>query len=201
MEQAGGGTGDQVLKSGSRRPAIPGLVLVRRPRTRLAPSHSGGVGAPPGGTTASCQELADDRWARFAPPTKARPDAVRRTPQQSAERRAGLRHWPVIFGDPKIGPLARRTIGCGASAPAPVGALLPSFFRERKWTKGHPPPPQRVAERWLFDNRIGAGRDKPPHAFFPSPREGGEGWRAKRAGRGRPRRGGDVAVTFPRRCP
>ena len=33
-EQAGGGTGEQVLKSGSRRPAIPGLVLVRRPRAR-----------------------------------------------------------------------------------------------------------------------------------------------------------------------
>jgi hypothetical protein len=35
-EQAGGGTGEQVLESGSRRPAIPGLVLVRRPRYRLA---------------------------------------------------------------------------------------------------------------------------------------------------------------------
>src|SRR5256885_8253024 len=45
-----------------------------------------------------CQELADDRWARFAPSTKARPGAVRRTPQRSAERRAGPRHGPVISG-------------------------------------------------------------------------------------------------------
>jgi hypothetical protein len=59
VEQAGGGTGEQVLKSGSRRPVIPGLVLVRRPRTRFALSYSGGGGAPPGGTMASCQELAD----------------------------------------------------------------------------------------------------------------------------------------------
>jgi hypothetical protein len=34
-------------------------------------------------------------------------------PQQSAERRAGGRIPPVISGDPEIGPLARRTIGCG----------------------------------------------------------------------------------------
>jgi hypothetical protein len=70
-------------------------------------------------------------------------------PQQSAERRAGPRHGSVIFGDPKIGPLARRTIGCGASAPAPVGALLPSFFGGAENDKGRPPPPTGPAERWL----------------------------------------------------
>ncbi|MEA2871388.1 MAG: hypothetical protein QOH67_1364, partial [Hyphomicrobiales bacterium] len=32
VEQAGGGTGELVLESGSRRPAIPGLVLERRLR-------------------------------------------------------------------------------------------------------------------------------------------------------------------------
>ena len=58
-EQAGGGAGEQVLESGSRRPAIPGLGLGRRPRVSLASSHSGGVGAPPGGTMAACQELAE----------------------------------------------------------------------------------------------------------------------------------------------
>src|SRR5436190_14636936 len=92
--------GDVAFNSGSRRPAIPGLVLGRRPRTRLAPSYSGGVGAPPGGTKASCQELADvaglgpgglmrtlcrrssnrRRVQRRTPlSTKARPDAGRRT--------------------------------------------------------------------------------------------------------------------------
>ena len=162
-EQAGGGTGEQVLESGSRRPAIPGLVLVRRLRTRLAPSHSGGVGAPPGGTTASCQELADDRWAHFAPPAKARPDAGRRTPQQSAERRAGPRHGPVISGDPEIGPLARRATGCGVSAPAPVGALLPSIFRERKQAKGHPPPLSNgPAELCPSSRHSGAERSEEP---------------------------------------
>src|SRR5437016_2135215 len=79
-EQAGGGAGEQVLQSDSGRPAIPGLGLGRRLRVSLASSHPGGVGAPPGDTTIPRQELADRRKCR-----KARPDAVRKTPQQSAE--------------------------------------------------------------------------------------------------------------------
>ena len=67
---------------------------------------------------------------------KARPDAGRRTPQQSVERRAGPRHGPVISGDPEMGLTARRATGCGASAPAPVGALLPSFFPGVEMDKG-----------------------------------------------------------------
>jgi hypothetical protein len=47
-EQAGGGTGEQVLESGSRRPAIPGLVLVRRPRCRLATGTRAASGLRPG---------------------------------------------------------------------------------------------------------------------------------------------------------
>src|SRR2546430_1559361 len=74
-------------------------------------THPGGGGAPPGDTMIPCQELADDRWTYLAPSTKARPAAVVRTPQQSAERRAG--HGPVISGDPEIGPTARRVTGCG----------------------------------------------------------------------------------------
>ena len=114
--------------------------------------HPGGVGAPPGGTTVPCQELADDRRECAA---KARPDAGRRTPQQSAERRAGPRHWPVISGDPEIGPPARRATGCGASAPAPVGALLPLVFRGAENGQGVPAPPKRADGAWLFDNRVG----------------------------------------------
>jgi hypothetical protein len=34
-------------------------------------------------------------------------------PRWSAERRAGLRYWPAICGDPQIGPAARRAKGCG----------------------------------------------------------------------------------------
>ncbi len=86
-------------------------------------THPGGVGAPPGGTTASCQELADGERTMRLP--KARPDAVRKTPQQSAERRAGLRHWPVISGvlgdrpDREAGHGVRRfrTSACRRSAP------------------------------------------------------------------------------------
>jgi hypothetical protein len=65
----------------------------------------------------------------------------RQMPQQSAERRAGLRHWPVISGGfrrwvrPRGGPP-----GAAASAPAPVGALHPSLFGKQKQTKGHPDP-------------------------------------------------------------
>jgi hypothetical protein len=62
-------------------------------------------------------------------------------PQQGAERRAGPRQGPVISGDPEMGPLARRTTGCGASAPAPVGALLPSIFWERNETRAPRPSP------------------------------------------------------------
>ena len=150
MEQAGRAAGEQAATSRSRRPAIPGLGLVRSPRASASSAERpGGVGAPPGGTTASRQELADRRKCR-----KARPDAVRRTPQQSVERRAGPRHGPVISGDPEIDPLARRVTGvrrfrtsaCRRSAP-----LI--FFRERKLTKGiRRPPGNRAAQRWLVDN-------------------------------------------------
>ena len=69
-------------------------------------------------------------------------------PQQSVERRAGLRHWPVISGDPEMDPAARRVIGCGASAPAPVGALLPLIFRGVEKDKGASGAPrQPAAER------------------------------------------------------
>ena len=49
----------------------------------------GGVGAPPGGTMAPCQELADGRSARRKPPLrqKARPGAETRTPRRRAGRR------------------------------------------------------------------------------------------------------------------
>jgi hypothetical protein len=48
----------------------------------------GGVGAPPGGTTAPCQELADDRAGEFPRfRSKARPGAETRTPRRRAGRR------------------------------------------------------------------------------------------------------------------
>src|SRR5436305_13217331 len=148
MEQAGGGTGEQVPHSGSRRPAIPGLGLGRRPRARFAPSHSGGVGAPPGDTTIPCREPADRRKCR-----KAWPDAVRRTPQQSAERRARAR----VMG---LGDLRRsgdrldreashrvrriRTSACRRSAPL----ILSGRQKDKGYARR--PPPNRAAELWLM---------------------------------------------------
>src|SRR5437016_12511813 len=98
-----------------------------------------------------CQELADDRWAHFAPSTKARPDAVVRTPQQSAERRARARvmglgdlRRPGDRLDREASHRVRR------SAPAPVGALLPLIFWEQNMDKGLPAPQsKRAAELCL----------------------------------------------------
>ena len=100
-------------------------------------SHPGGGGVPPGDTTIPRQELADRRKCR-----KARPDAVVRTPQQSAERRARAR----VMG---LGDLRRsgdrldreashrvrriRTSACRRSAPL--------FFKGAEKDKGLPRPP------------------------------------------------------------
>ena len=93
---------------------------------------------PPWGHYGPCARSSLDRVG--AMPVREARTGAEEMPQQSAERRAGPRHGPVISGDPEIGPLARRATGCGASAPAPVGALLPSFFREeQKRTRGTRP--------------------------------------------------------------
>ena len=81
---------------------------------------------PPWGHYDPCARSSLERAVGKAGPGSA--DRSRKMPQQSVERRAGPRHGPVISGAPEMGPLARRTTGRGASAPAPVGALLPSIF-------------------------------------------------------------------------
>ncbi len=68
-------------------------------------------------------------------------------PQQGAERRAGLRHWPVISGDPEMGSTARRALGCGVSAPAPVGALLPLIFSTGAEDRQGAPAPSSTGRR------------------------------------------------------
>src|SRR6185436_4584356 len=82
---------------------------------------------------------------------KRGPPAVRKTPQQGAERRAGPRHAPVISGDPEMD-LSRgrspgaafRTSACRRSAP-----LI--FSGERNRDEGYPAPsPKPVAKRWLM---------------------------------------------------
>ena len=137
MEEAPENRRTPSLAGARQSRAFAGAAPAREPSQGL---HPGGGGAPPGGTTASRQELADDRRARFAPPTKARPDAGVRTPQQSAERRAGPRHGPVISGDPEMD-LSRgrskgaafRTSACRRSAPL-------DFFKGAETDKGIPAP-------------------------------------------------------------
>ena len=107
--------------------AFAGAAPALPARTR----HPGGVGAPPGDTTVPRQELADRRKCR-----KARPDAVRKTPQQGAERRAGSRHEPVISGASGDGPVARQVEGCGVPHQRLSALCSPLLFRERKRTKG-----------------------------------------------------------------
>src|ERR1041384_8225617 len=89
MEQAGCAAGEQAKRSRSRRPAIPGLGLVRRPRVSASSAgHPGGVRAPLGGTMASCQELADGDGHVCAIAESA---ARRRKENAAAERREARR--------------------------------------------------------------------------------------------------------------
>ena len=83
---------------------------------------------------------------------EARPGADAETtplemPRWSAERRAGQRHWPVIPGDPGIGPTARRATGCGVPHQRLPALCPPRMVRgERDWTNlGRKNAPR---ERW-----------------------------------------------------
>ena len=90
-------------------------------------------------------------WNRRHPQARSR---GRKTPRWSAERRAGQRHWPVIPGDPGIGPTARRATGCGVPHPAPVGAPLPSPDAGGTQDDGAPAPP-RIGAAKLGQNLVG----------------------------------------------
>src|SRR5437016_14115774 len=81
---------------------------VRLPRAGSQPAL-GRPGAPPGGHEGPpARSLADRDGEK--PSWKARP-GLDQKPRWSAGRRAGQHHWPVISGDPKIGPTARRATG------------------------------------------------------------------------------------------
>src|SRR5712691_10179920 len=103
-----------------------------------------GPSRPPGGqgaTTVWNGTGAEVKGRKRRTP-EARPGAAAEVtppemPRWSAERRAGQRYWPVIPGEPGIGPTARRATGCGVPHPAPVGAPLPSCVRgETEQTSG-----------------------------------------------------------------
>jgi hypothetical protein len=69
-------------------------------------------------------------------PRKARPAAVRKAPQQSAERRAGHRYWPVISGGPEIDPTARRVTGAALPHQRLSALCSPQGEREIRKTPG-----------------------------------------------------------------
>src|SRR4051794_13814113 len=125
----------QRSRGGRSRPLVRRLRgRPRQPDTRAASGPALGVLQP------LCEELADGPseigTRKRGPELRQKPKGFCREPQQSVERRAGGRIPPAISGDPEIDPTARRVTGCGASASAPVGALLPSFFGERKTGEG-----------------------------------------------------------------
>ena len=130
--------------------AVPG----RMTKTSFACAAPAGPGRQPDSRAASepvlgvlrplCEVLADGPGSSrgFASTDRRWANAERHSPEplQSVERRAGLRYWPVISGDPEIGLAARRATGAAASAPAPVGALLPSHFSGNGNRRGQPEP-------------------------------------------------------------
>ena len=60
-------------------------------------------------------------------------------PQQSVERRAGLRHGPVISGDPEMGPLRDGSRGAALPHQRLSALCSPRFFGERKSDQGAGP--------------------------------------------------------------
>ena len=138
-------------------------------RAWLVTTHSGGSGqrkqvyavyamqtAMPGGTRTALQGACwtgrRKCWFPEARPGAAAEETPPEMPRWSAERRAGQRYWPVIPGDPGIGPTARRVTGCGVPHPAPVGALPPLGSGSEKGDYGVPGASQKIraAEHWLF---------------------------------------------------
>jgi hypothetical protein len=183
-EQAGGGTGERVLNPAIGRPGNPGLRSVRRPGAWLATGTRAASGLRPGAIS-PCQELADgagppsERCGGRPGPKgrtvadqkgvhqsrKARPDAVRKTPQQGAERRTGGRsrrssraipRWALPRGGPRVRRI--RTSACRRSAP--------SFFSERsrrrqRGTRPLPTGRRSVGYSASFRGRVKRGARNP----------------------------------------
>ena len=149
-ERAGGGTGEQVLESGSRRPAIPGLGWCgargrgSQPRTRAASGLRPGVQRPPARS-----------WLTAARKRAAESAARRRSENAAAERREARRpaSWAGDLRrsedrpDREAGHRVRRfrTSACRRS--------VPLIFLGRGNNEGHPAPrANRAAQRWLNGN-------------------------------------------------
>jgi len=121
-------------------PGNSGPWLVRRPRARFAPSHPGGVGAPPGGTMASCQELADGGAIGAAESAARRRKENAAAGRREARRPTSLAGHLRRSGDGSARETDHRvrrfrTSACRRSAP-------PLFLGAEK-DKGVPAPPQK----------------------------------------------------------
>src|SRR5947207_15672364 len=78
-----------------------------------------------------------------APADEPRQLALRR-PRWSAERRAGLRHWPVIPGDPGIGPNRKAGHGYGDPYQRLSALRPPRVARDGKTRRARPGRPQKI---------------------------------------------------------
>ena len=127
MAGAGGNPGPRPV----RRPR----AWSRKPRTRAASGLRPGALRPPARSWLTAAGLGRKPHRLRS---KARPGAGRKTPRWSAERRAGQRHWPVIPGDPGIGPTARRVTGAAFRTSASRRSASPRMARDGKAGKGDP---------------------------------------------------------------
>ena len=155
-------------QSGSRRPAIPGLVLVRRPRCRLATGTRAASGLRPEVLRPPARS-----WLIGGCNAPSESAARRRKENAAAERRKARRpaSWAGHLRRSGDGSARETDHRVRRSAPAPVGALLPSIFeRSGEQTKGRPPPRNGPAERWLLTTGEGARRYRNMSLATPSAR-------------------------------
>src|SRR5438045_74862 len=136
-EQAGGGTGDEVLNSaaGARQFRASGWGGARgrgsHPRTRAA------SGLRPG-----TQRSPARSWLTAALKRAAESAARRRKENAAAERRKARRPAirPVISGDPEIGSTARRATGAALPHQRLSALCSPHFLKGAESDQGHPAP-------------------------------------------------------------
>jgi hypothetical protein len=127
-----------------------------------------GLGRPRGSARRvlrpACKELADDR-GKVPGESAAR---GQKSPRWSAERRAGQRHWPVVPGDPGIGPTARRATGCGVPHQRLSALRSPRIHARVTRRKAYPAPHKKYGWRSYGYGPVGsrvwnvASRPTPP---------------------------------------
>src|ERR1041385_1928903 len=185
-EQAGGGTGEQVLKSGGRAPGKSGPSIGAAPgwfgsqpahgrrrgsaRGRYPPARSWLTEAGPAFLKVAAGVLAR-KAGRGRDPRGAHPvrkGAPRRGKESAAAGRGEAPRWaipPVISGDPEMGPTARRATGAAFRTSA-CRRSAPSFFSERsrrrqRGTRPLPTGRRSVGYSASFRGRVKRGARNP----------------------------------------